>query len=89
MITDIFGKLALNLSHLTRGLVKYAPGRGYFRPVSSQNGDKNVTSPAPPQSLNWSIVLFGHGFDKLVYVLLCGGNTKFKLPKAGNGNVFF
>ena len=21
--------------------------------------------------------------------LLCGGDTKFKLPKAGNGNVFF
>ena len=23
------------------------------------------------------------------YALLCGGDTKFKLPKAGNGNVFF
>ena len=33
--------------------------------------------------------MFGHGFDKLVYALLCGGDTKFKLPKAGNGNVFF
>ena len=33
--------------------------------------------------------LFGHGFEKLVYALLCGGDTKFKLPKAGNGNVFF
>ena len=33
-------------------------------------------------------VLFGHGFDKLVYALLCGGDTKFKLPN-GNGNVFF
>ena len=31
--------------------------------------------------------MFGHGFDKLVYALLCGGDTKFKLPKAGNGNV--
>ena len=31
-----------------------------------------------------------HGFDKLLYDLLCGGDTnKFKLPKAGNGNVFF
>ena len=25
----------------------------------------------------------------LVYALLCGGDTKFKVPKAGNGNVFF
>ena len=31
----------------------------------------------------------GHGFDELVYALLCGEDTKFKLPKAGNGNVFF
>ena len=23
------------------------------------------------------------------YALSCGGDTKFKLPKAGNGNVFF
>ena len=34
-------------------------------------------------------VMFGHGFDKLVQAFLCGGDTKFKLPKAGNGNVFF
>ena len=33
--------------------------------------------------------MFGHGFDKLVQAFLCGGDTKFKLPKAGNGNVFF
>ena len=33
--------------------------------------------------------LFGHGFDKRVYALLCGGRTEFKLPKAGNGNVCF
>ena len=26
--------------------------------------------------------MFGHGFDKLVEVLLCGGDTNFKLPKA-------
>ena len=32
---------------------------------------------------------FGHGFYQLVYALLCGGDTKFKVPKAGNGNVFF
>ena len=33
--------------------------------------------------------MFGHGFGIPVYALLCGGDTKFKLPKAGNGNVFF
>ena len=32
--------------------------------------------------------LFGHGVDKLVDALLCGGDTKFKLPN-GNGSVFF
>ena len=36
---------APNSSHLTRGLVKSVPGRGYFRAVPSQNGDKYVTSP--------------------------------------------
>ena len=30
------------------GLVKYVPGRGYFRAVPSQNGDKFVTPPPPP-----------------------------------------
>ena len=33
---------------MTRGLVKYVPGKAYFRAVSSQNGDKIVTSPPPP-----------------------------------------
>ena len=34
--------------------------------------------------------MFGHNFGILVYALLFGGDTKFKkLPKAGNGNVFF
>ena len=33
--------------------------------------------------------MFGHGLDKLVQALLCGGDTKFNLTKAGNGNVFF
>ena len=42
------GKLPLNSNHSTRGLAKYVPGRGYFRAVSSQNGDKFVTSPTPP-----------------------------------------
>ena len=48
MISYMVGKLAPNLSHLTRGLVKYVPGRGYFRAVPSQNGDTYVTSPPPP-----------------------------------------
>ena len=30
-------------------------------------------------------MLFGHGFDKLVYVLLCGGDTEFKLRWKGQG----
>ena len=52
MIPYMVGKLAPNLSHLTRRLVKSVPGRGYFRAVPSQNGDKYVTS--PPKSLNLS-----------------------------------
>ena len=48
MIPYMVGKLAPNSSHLIRGLVKYVPGRGYFRVVSSQNGDKFVTSPPTP-----------------------------------------
>ena len=48
MISYMIGKLAPNSSHSTRGLIKYVPGRGYFRAVSSQNGDKIVTSPPPP-----------------------------------------
>ena len=54
MIPYIAGKLTPNLSHLTRGLVKYVADGNYFRAVPSQNGDKYVTSPTPPQSLNWS-----------------------------------
>ena len=54
MIPYMVGKLAPNSSNLTRVLVNYVPGRGYFRAVSSQNGDKFVTSPPPPQSLNGS-----------------------------------
>ena len=48
MIPYMVGKLASNSSHLTRGLFKYVPGRGYFRAVSSQSGDEYVTSPPPP-----------------------------------------
>ena len=48
MIPYMVGKLAPNSSYLTRELVKYVPGRGYFRAAPSQNGDKYVTSPTPP-----------------------------------------
>ena len=48
MTLYMVGKLFPNSSHLTRGLVKYASGRGYFRTIPSLNGDKNVTSPPPP-----------------------------------------
>ena len=48
MIPYMVGKFAPNSSHLTRELVKYVPGRIYFRAVPSQNGDKIVTSPPPP-----------------------------------------
>ena len=48
MIPYMVGKLAPCSSHLSRELVKYVPGRGSFHAVSSQNGDKSVTSPPPP-----------------------------------------
>ena len=51
----VVGELAPNSSHLAGVLVKYVPGRGFFRAVSSQNRDKFVTSPPPPQSLNGSL----------------------------------
>ena len=57
MIPYIVGKLAPNSSHLTRGLVKYVLGRGYFRAVSSQNGDKIVTSPPPPIVVDTVVVV--------------------------------
>ena len=59
------GKLALNSTHFTRGLVKYVPGRGYFRAVSFQNGDKFATSPTPPivKRLDWPPVTAIPGAD--------------------------
>ena len=48
MIPHIVGKLAPNSTHFTKGLIKSAPGRGYFRAIPSQNGEKIVTSPPPP-----------------------------------------
>ena len=56
MIPYMVGKLAPNSSHLSGGLVKYVSGRGYFRVIFFQSGDKLVTSP-PPQSLNGSSVV--------------------------------
>ena len=55
MIPYMVGKNAPNSSHLTKGLVKYVPGRDYFRAVPSQNGDKCVTS--PPRVVGAMIVL--------------------------------
>ena len=55
MIPYMVGKLAPNSSHLTRGVVKSVPGRGYFRTVPLKTGT-NMLHPLPPQSLNLSIV---------------------------------
>ena len=40
MIPYMVGKLGPKSTHFTRGLVKYIPGRGYFRAVPSKNGKK-------------------------------------------------
>ena len=72
MIPYMVGRLAPNSSHSTRGLVKYVSGRGYFRAVSSQNGDKIVTSPPPPQSLNGS----GATPPGIYLTLLCPGRRE-------------
>ena len=63
MILYRVGKLAPNPIHSTKGFDKYVPGRGYYRAVSSQNGDKFVTCPPPPQSLNGSRVVFKFCLD--------------------------
>ena len=64
MIPYVVCKRAPSSSHLTRELVKYVPDRVCFYAVSSQNGDKVVTSPPPPpQSLNGS-------FDLLSQIIL-------------------
>ena len=47
MTPYMVGKLAPNPTHSTRGLVKYVPGRCYFRAVPSQNRVKFVTSSSP------------------------------------------
>ena len=48
MILYMVGKLALNSTQFTKGLVKYVHGRGCFRAIPSENGDKFATSPTPP-----------------------------------------
>ena len=48
MIPYMVGKFTPNSTHFTKLLVKYVSGRGYFRAVPSQNGDKFVTSPPFP-----------------------------------------
>ena len=54
MIPYMVGKLASNLSHLTRrGLVKHVPGRDYFRTVLSQSWNKYVTSPLRPAPIRY------------------------------------
>ena len=40
-------KLVPNSINFIRGLVKYVPGRGYFRDVPFQNGDRFATPPPP------------------------------------------
>ena len=47
-ILYMLGKLAPNSTHFTRGLVEYAPGRGYFRAAPSQNGENFASSSPPP-----------------------------------------
>ena len=84
MIPYMVGKLAPNSSYLTRGLVKDIPGRGYFRAVPSQKGDKYVTSPPPPivelvEDENGSAILMLYVDD----VILLGANKQLldKLKK--------
>ena len=81
------GKLAPNSSHLTRGLVKYVPGRDYFRAVPSQNGDKYVTS--HPQSLNSSFQQFrrkavqSHAFAfAIAFITMAISSSVGSIPRA-------
>ena len=65
MISYMIGKLVPNSSHSTRGLVKYVPGRGYFRAVSSQNGDTIVTSPPPPPIVERILMTYSELNDEM------------------------
>ena len=52
VIVIVSGRQACpGLSFFTRGLVKYVPGRGLFRAVASNLGDKFRTSPPPSSHL--------------------------------------
>ena len=62
------GKLAPNSTHFTTGLVKYIPGRGYFRAVPSQNGDKFVPSPPP---LNRMVCVSANRLCRFVIDIIC------------------
>ena len=85
MIPYVVGKLAPNSSHFTRGSVKYVSGRGYFRTVSSQKGDKIVTAPAPPQSLNGSKCIPNSCNDLInMYQVAC--YAKIRITKAPDGD---
>ena len=48
-----------------------------------------VKLPMGKKSCRWGNVMFGHSFDKLVQALLWGGDTKFKLQKAGRTPEYF
>ena len=69
MIPYMVGKVAPISSHLTRGSVKYVPGRSYIRAVPSQNGEKYVTSPPRPQSLNWSRGEHSSAQSSIIFIL--------------------
>ena len=69
MIPYMLDKLVPNSSHLTRGFVKYVPGRGYFRAVPSQNWDKHVTSLPPPPIVELVLLgYFGVDSESVVYL---------------------
>ena len=59
-----------------QGLVKYIPGRGYFRAVPSQEGEKYVISPQPPtvELVNVSVEQFA-GIEGDVWILRTGGDA--------------
>ena len=83
-------KLAPNSSHLTRGLVKSVTGRGYFRAVPYQNGDKYVTSP-PPQPLNLSLgkanASSPEGLGCMVITYSKGEDQLDKVPNPARGQL--
>ena len=64
----------LELTHFTRRLVKYVPGRSYFGDIPSQSGDKFATSPTRAiHTTDWTF--FSCFFNGLVYVCMYGHRT--------------